>query len=361
MSFADDRAAAARVDFAGIPLEDVTDAVFDLVTPRAVDTFQRIEKSVLLVTFSTPVAFLKAMTVGSLTFGARTCPLVAVESPVLTIFVKDLPRWISRDSLTSALSRYGDVLDHHFETYKEGRLQGIKNGNRRLRLKAKSMVPNILHVAGYKVQITYSGVERLCFHCRTAGHVAKLCPKRTKKNVPGPAILEAAPVMVQPGSNLPDDGVTVIDSPVVDLPIPVPDLPVVRSTRSSPEKKKKNLPVSDLPVVSSDDSSDDSSWGEALSDEGDVMSTDDAPLVDGPVDVPRKRKRTRRGKRSFSAVSDVVPVLGGATSTSPTFAETVKSTHSLPGLRNIWNSAHQQAKPVKPDLTILVKKPKNVN
>lgn len=61
-----------------------------------------------------------------------------------------------------------------------------------------------------------------------------------------------------------------------------------------------------------------------------VSVADDATMVDSAVAVNLPRSKPIGEKRTLSGSSDDEPVVRGFTSTSPTFADTVKA---LPGLR----------------------------
>lgn len=309
-----ERSASARISHDGYPLLSVAEAIYAQIGPKAIECFQALGKSLLQVTFASPAAFLKAVAVGTLAVEDKLLPLTAVESPVLTVFLKDLPRWISKEAIASALLRYGDLLDHQFETFKDGILAGVKNGNRRLRFRAKKMIPNIVTIMGHRTLITFPGVERQCFQCRSVTHTVKHCPKKRKSSQRPEA----------KASDRPED------IPVAPV-IPV-EVDACAPSSSLPVQTAVPLPIS-MPQVAPN-LSDDSSDHDSFEDVDELSSAVLLPPSDG---------------QSGSLIDR---------SSSPTFAAAVKT--SLPGLSGIWatppNPKKRPAGSGKNPLTKLVKK-----
>lgn len=112
----------------------------------------------------------------SLEVKETTVQLEVVDSPYITIRRLHAPFELPKSVINYALSKYGVVIEHDFEYYKE--FPEISTTVRVIKMKLNRAMPNNLDIGRFPVVIYYHGVVTTCYKCRETGHGARECKKR---------------------------------------------------------------------------------------------------------------------------------------------------------------------------------------
>ena len=77
--------------------------------------------------------------------------------------------------LNSILSEYGHVYNIRTQTYMQGPLKGITNGNKTALMTLRKPIPSSLVFEGVMFMVSYRGQPRTCLKCGISGHLAAQC------------------------------------------------------------------------------------------------------------------------------------------------------------------------------------------
>lgn len=138
---------------------------------RAIHGIMPLGGNRMQITFNTPTFVSHALTMG-LKCRDQVLEFKEISRPSTWITVRNCPLEMSSDEVGKLLSPYGTIEQNFKEM---DRRRGWFNGNRKLKMKMTTPIPNILKIGIYPVYISYEGVEQLCRRCYRPNHQAYEC------------------------------------------------------------------------------------------------------------------------------------------------------------------------------------------
>lgn len=123
------------------------------------------------ITFNSPVFVNHAINKG-LKCRDEVLEFKEIKRPSIWVTVRNCPLEMASEELGKLLSQYGTVEQNFKEM---DRRRGWFNGNRKIKIKMTTPIPNILKIGIYPIYISYEGVEQLCRRCLLPNHQAYEC------------------------------------------------------------------------------------------------------------------------------------------------------------------------------------------
>ena len=93
----------------------------------------------------------------------------------IVITIRNVPFEFPEYVLQSILSQYGQVYNIRTQTYTQGPLKGLFNGNKTALMTLRKAIPSSIVFEGVTFFISYRGQLRTCLKCGISGHFAAQC------------------------------------------------------------------------------------------------------------------------------------------------------------------------------------------
>jgi hypothetical protein len=100
---------------------------------------------------------------------------------IRTVRIANLPPEVTDNTISSILSRYGEVKGVKEERWSRTYRYKIPNGIRLVTLNLRMHIPSYLNIANNRVLLSYEGQPITCCGCGTTGHLYQECPARLNK------------------------------------------------------------------------------------------------------------------------------------------------------------------------------------
>jgi hypothetical protein len=97
---------------------------------------------------------------------------------IRTVRIANLPPEVTDNTISSILSRYGEVKGVKEERWSRTYRYKIPNGIRLVTLNLRMHIPSYLNIANNRVLLSYEGQPITCYGCGTTGHLYQECPAR---------------------------------------------------------------------------------------------------------------------------------------------------------------------------------------
>jgi len=98
--------------------------------------------------------------------------------------VANLPPEILDDTLKTALTPFGQIIDIRKEEWARTYRYTVDNGIRQVAMVLTKHVPSHLIIAEKRVLISYDGQPTTCYGCGKIGHIYPVCPRRKRRTQP---------------------------------------------------------------------------------------------------------------------------------------------------------------------------------
>jgi hypothetical protein len=100
---------------------------------------------------------------------------------IRTLRIAILPPEVTDNTISSILSRYGEVKGVKEEKWSRTYRYKIPNGIRLVTLNLRMHIPSYLNIENNRVLLSYEGQPITCYGCGTTGHLYQECPARLNK------------------------------------------------------------------------------------------------------------------------------------------------------------------------------------
>jgi len=106
------------------------------------------------------------------------------------IRLANLPPELTNNTITTALSKYGEIRSIQEENWAKHYRYNVSNGVRIVMMTLNKHIPSYIAIAGYRALVTYDGQPQTCYGCGDTEHVYNVCPKRRMPKIAQPAPFE---------------------------------------------------------------------------------------------------------------------------------------------------------------------------